>query len=96
MTNLFWDGSVNTFKQADVGTWQIRTRSEPHYELIVRPNDSDSDRFVLVLGRAPSYTIYGWIQGIAAKKPAWLKRHGGRPPAYFVPQLALNNFYRPT
>lgn len=88
-----WPGSVNSFKGADVGrNVQVRTRSKHDWELIVRSDDSDLDWFILVTGTAPSYRIHGYIQGRAAKRPEWIRDHGGHGPAYFVPQAALRSF----
>jgi len=89
-TNRYWNGSVNTFKRdGDVGRIQVRTRSQPTYELIVRPDDRDDDEFVLVRGRSGEYHVVGRIEGRHAKRPEWLKTHGNRSPAYFVPDWAL-------
>lgn len=89
--NLYWSGSVNTFKQGgDVGSLQVRTRSREDYDLIVRSKDRDDDIFVLVTGQVPTYTIRGWIRGIDAKQSKYLKGHGGRTPAYFVLQKDLS------
>lgn len=88
--NLYYDGSVNTFRDgADVGRIQVRTRSEPHFELLVRDSDADADPFLLVTGRAPSFRIVGWMYGGDAKQEAWRHAHGGREAAYFVPHVAL-------
>ena len=89
----YWSGSVNTFKQGgDVGDVQIRTRSKSDYDLLIRDGDRDDDYFVLVLGIAPKFEIVGWIRAGDAKQPEYLKEHGGRPAAYFVPQPALRLF----
>lgn len=91
--NVHWTGSVNSFKGADVGSnVQVRTRSNHDWELIVRSDDSDLDWFVLVTGKAPTFTVRGYIQGRAAKRPEFLANHGGHGEAYFVPQSALKNF----
>jgi hypothetical protein len=86
---VYWDGGINTFKEPDLPGIQVRTRSRHSFDLIVRPDDSDTDQFVLVTGHCPSYRIRGWILGRDAKKPEHLKDHGGRPPAYFVPAELL-------
>lgn len=86
---IYWDGSVNTFKRPDVASLQVRTRSEDWHDILVRPGDGDDDIFVLVTGRSPSFTIQGWIRGSEAKVSEFLATHGGRPPAYFVPQKRL-------
>ena len=93
--NRYWNGSVNTFKRGgDVGKLQVRTRSRMDYDLIVRPDDRDSDVFILVLGGIPSFRVAGWILGSDAKCEAWLQTHGNRPAAYFVPQESLHRIRR--
>lgn len=88
--NWLWNGSINTFHNAgDVGKVEVRTRTKHHYELIVRSNDNDAVPFVLVTGIAPTYRVHGWIYGREAKREEWSQNHGGRPPAYFVPQNEL-------
>ena len=87
--DIYWDGSVNTFSRSDLPGIEVRTRSKGDYELIVRPHDSDESVFVLVTGKCPIYVVRGWIKGRDAKRPEWLKEHGSRPPAHFVPQEAL-------
>lgn len=89
--NWYWSGSVNTFKKkADIGDWiEVRTRSRHDYDLIVRPDDRPDRFYVLVTGIAPDYRIHGFIDGIAARQPHWLKDYGDRPDAWFVPKEAL-------
>jgi hypothetical protein len=88
---VFWGGTVNTFKTtADVGALEVRTRSRHDYELLIRENDADEAVFVLVTGRAPDFNVVGWLKGKEAKQPQWIRTHGGRPPAYFVPHAALH------
>jgi hypothetical protein len=87
--NVYWDGSVNSFRRPDLPGIQVKTRSEDFYDLIVRPCDDDDAAFVLVSGKSPSFTIHGWIRGAEAKQEAFLQTHGGRPPAYFVPKDRL-------
>jgi hypothetical protein len=89
--NVYWDGSVDTFKADDLPHLQVRTRSLHHYDLLVRPQDSDEAIWVHVTGRCPVYRVHGWLYGHEAKKPCWLQAVGGRPPAYFVPQAALHS-----
>jgi hypothetical protein len=91
--NMYWGGTVNTFKtEADVGSKiEVRTRSKDNYDLLVRNNDPDDSIFILVTGKAPKYNVIGWITGKDAKKEEWKQDYGGRPTAYFVPQNALNS-----
>lgn len=89
--NLYWSGSVNTFQNGgDVGAIQVRTGSKPGHRLIIRESDKDEDVFVLLTGRAPTYTIHGWIRGRDAKRPEWRTDPGGHGIAFFVPQEALH------
>jgi hypothetical protein len=88
---IYWDGSINSFSRDDLPGLQVRTRSQDHYDLIVRPSDSDDSTFLLVTGRCPHYTVHGWIKAADAKRPEYEQAHGGRTPAYFVPRDALHS-----
>jgi hypothetical protein len=89
---VYWGASVNTFKVGgDVGGLEIRTRSKSEYELLIRDNDPDDSIFVLVTGRSPNFEVVGWMKGKDAKREEWKQTHGGRPPAYFVPQSELHS-----
>ena len=89
--NVFWTGSINAFKNGgDVGHLQVRTRSRDFYDLPVRPDDKQTDVFVLVTGLAPRFEIRGWILGAEARRDDWQQTYGDRPAAWFVPQSALN------
>lgn len=89
--NIYWDGSVNTFKAPDFPpNLQVRTRQKEHQKLIVRPGDSLSDIYILVTGICPTYSVRGFIVGEHARDTEWLFDEGnGRPPAYFVPHERL-------
>ena len=87
---LYWSAPVNTYKDADLGEdIQVRLRRETGRQLIVRPSDSDEHRYVHVTGTIPDFTVHGWIYGKDAKRDEWSQEYGGRPPAYFVPDEAL-------
>lgn len=86
-TDRYWDGSVNTFKEGgDVGAYQVRTRSRHVYDLLVRPDDSDIQAYVLVTGTVPAFQVHGWMLGADAKRPEFLQTYANRPKAYFVPK----------
>ena len=87
--NVYWDGSVNTFKQPDLPGLQVRTRSRHDYDLIIRPGDAPEERYILVTGQMPNYRIQGWARGSDVMLPQFLKEYGGRPAAYFVPASKL-------
>lgn len=88
-----WTGSVDTFKTvADLGhNIQVRHRTNPSWDLIVRSNDKNDDAFVLSRGMPPgAIEVVGWIRGVEAKKEEWLKDYGGYgKPSYFVPSSEL-------
>ena len=89
-TNRYWSGSVNTFKDADVGdNIQIRTRSKHSYDLIVRDGDRDDDLYVLVTGGPAEFTLHGWMRCGDAKRAKYRANYGNYGEAYFVPQSAL-------
>ena len=90
--NHHWVPTVNTFSAPDIGSnIQVRTRSRDDYQLIVRNKDADDEIFILVRGKGVTYTVVGWVYGHEAKQEKYLKNHGGRPAAYFVPDSELRN-----
>lgn len=92
--NWYWDGSENTFKRPDVGNIQVRTRCvNPRkrynfdHELYIRPGEVGT--FALVTGIAPRYEVHGWFNALEVRDE-WLRKHGGRPEAYFIPNKFLH------
>ena len=90
---LYWDSSVNTFKEADIKPdIQVRHTEKDNGNLIVRPKDSNHEKYVLVTGKWGKYNIHGWIYGKDAKVDKFLfKGYNNMPDAWFVPQNKLNN-----
>lgn len=88
--NIYWDSSVNTWKTEDLKGIQVRTRSEHHYDLIIRKDDSEESLYILVTGRYGKYNIRGWMEGSKCKDPQWIQTYAHREPAFFVPQKVLN------
>jgi hypothetical protein len=86
----YWSGHVGSFKGPDIGkNIQVRWRSNPVWDLIVRDDDPDDHFYFLVTGQAPQFMVHGCIMGRDARNPDWRKTHGGREAAFFVPQGAL-------
>lgn len=88
----YWGGSINTFKQGgdiDSTGWEVRTRSNHDYDLIIRDSDPDDRVFILVTGKAPCYRVWGWIGSTDARREEWRKDYGGHGAAYFVPKESL-------
>lgn len=89
--NVFWDGSVNTFKKPDAGGFQVRHTQYANGCLIVRAGDDPKQRYCLVTGTHPDYTICGWVQGEEAREDAFLRNPGESYQAWFVPQERLHD-----
>jgi hypothetical protein len=90
--NLYPLGISAGFVDDVAGGWQVRHTERDDGCLIVRNDDADGDRFVLVCGNYGSYRIVGWLYGYEAKNEKWSRSPGGRPAAYFVPEEALTAF----
>jgi len=91
----YWDFSVNTFKKPDVGDIQIRHTIRNGGKLIVRPDDSDDEIFVLVTGEIPEFTIRGYMRGSEAKQDQFISNPGGGKPCWMVPQDNLRPVKKP-
>lgn len=70
---------------------QVRTLSGGDYSLYVRPSDRTDQKFYLVVGTYPWYSVKGWILGADARRDEWWAAAGNRPPAWFVPQQFLHD-----
>jgi len=87
----YWNGNFEDLKADDVGQYQVRTRSNHGWDLILHDRDLDDRIFILITGMAPQYVIRGWIRaGDGKKKEFWSDPSGKNRPAYFVPQDCLN------
>lgn len=97
--NCYWSAPVNTYRKEggdgiskiggrDVG---VRRRSHGWYDMLIRNNDASDAFHICVIGKAPIFRVVGHIVGSEAKQDKWIKKHGGRPPAWFVPQSELSN-----
>lgn len=87
---MYWDGSINTFKLPDVSSFQVRHTPYPNGNLIIRKEDADNEKYVLVTGSRLEFCIRGWIKGGAAKQDRFLQNPNGQYQAWFVPQNYLN------
>lgn len=91
LLNIYWDGSVGTYKAPDVGEYQVRHSQQENASLIVREKDSPSEIYILVVGICPFYTVCGWILGGDAKQNVHHRKgYNGMPDAWFVEQCNLN------
>lgn len=89
----YWSASVNQFRRAggDVPPYEVRTRSEHHYDLQIRDNDDPERVFILVTGQCPTFCVRGWLRAKEAHPHReWRQRYGGRAEAWFAPADALH------
>lgn len=90
-----WVGSVNTFTAPDVGdSWQVRYTNMEDGCLIIRQKDklNMKQKFVLVTGSIPCYTIKGYMNGEEAFKDEYIRNPNNSNPAWFIPQRCLYKF----
>jgi len=88
----YYAGTVNTFKEADIGkTLQVRATPSHKNRLIFRDDDDPEHIFILVTGTGPLHCIRGWLLGKDCMKEEYIKNPNERGPAYFVPQRLLNS-----
>jgi len=88
---LYWGFDVNTFKDPDVGPYQVRTTDSIKKSMIMRPKDSSEEIYILVAGRTPKFTVIGWIYGFDAKRDEyWGIRGSGGDPAWWIPVAHLH------
>jgi hypothetical protein len=89
---LEWKPNVNR-RRTDVCGYELRARRNHSCELLVRKDDIDGRKAVLVTGSNRTFCIRGWFSiGEAKTHPEWLATYGSREEAWFVPQSALLNF----
>lgn len=87
--NVWWAGALNNLRAADVGRLQVRSTEHPNGCLLLHRTDPDDDVFILAIGKAPTFRLFGWIRAADGKQEKfWRDPKGGRP-AFFVPQSAL-------
>jgi len=87
--NIFWDGSVDTFKAPDVGEFQVRHTFHEHGDLIIYKSDDPKLFFILVTGKTPTFRIRGYILGKDGMVDKYWYPPKANYPAWFVPQGAL-------
>lgn len=83
---LYWTPTNGTFKLPDLGDLQIRSTSHLSGHLIVRPNDTKNERFILVRTAPPSFTICGWYWASDAKADRYWRQD-----SWWVPQSDLHD-----
>jgi hypothetical protein len=84
---------VNSFKSPDIVGTDLQIRGTDHLNgsLIVRSDDLDSFRFVLMIVNRESHVrCAGFVSGREAKRSEFIRSPNGRERAFFVPQNKLS------
>lgn len=84
---MYWSDFPNLDYDGDVGRYQVRSTDLPHGHLLIYPRDRDDAPFILAAGRAPTFSICGWILAGEAKRLAPSDRM--RSPCWEVSQEML-------
>jgi len=86
--NVFYNGNMGDLTACDVNNSErnieVRTRAQDWHDLIIHPSDKDDSAYILITGKAPSFTIQGWILGMNGKQQEFWKDPAGGRPAFFV------------
>lgn len=88
----YWEGmgALGNLRARDVLGAQVRWTSGT--ELRIMKSDPPDDPFILVTGRAPKFTVWGWLRAREGQRHEYLSDKGnGRPPCYFVPRDDLHD-----
>lgn len=93
---LPWTASVDAEGQPDfaIEGFPVDVKTRPgkngYTDLIVREERPDDWRFVLLVGRAPTYRVAGWVTAKQARERGSVMDPGGRKASLFIPERALN------
>jgi len=88
---VYWNGTIGETTLPDVGPWQIRSKIEDGHRLVIRPTDSDNEKYVSVLVTLPTVVLCGWMWGHEGKEAKWLKEYPPKPPMYFIEDHCLRD-----
>jgi hypothetical protein len=91
---LPWVPEVDDYREIggnDVGPYGVRATEYTTGGLILHPKDEDERVFILVVARAPDFTLVGWLRGADGKRQEfWNDTKLRRSPAYLVEQRLLH------
>jgi hypothetical protein len=83
---------LTLFRGSDLGSIEVRTRSEDWHDLILHPEDKDGAKYLLVCGLNGLYSVKGFIHGRDGKREEYWKDPAGGRAAFFVPQAELHDY----
>lgn len=92
-----WDPKTTPSKDPDVPPFHVRTRSEIWHELYFRPDEQDGFYALIHMLEFPAmFNVSGMISDSSiCRRKEWLKPHGGRTPAYFIPHKRMECWSQP-
>lgn len=70
---------------------QARLRSKHSYELVVRKDDADDAKIVLLTGIGGDYWLRGWVIAGEVKRDEFWVSHANRAPQFYVPHRCLRS-----
>ena len=90
--NLYFEGTVNTYGQADIGDdIGVRTVTKENYGLLIYEKDNPEYFYYLVKGTAPNFRVCGWLRGGDAKQDKYLAPYVSKTKNIWrVPESDLN------
>lgn len=96
---VYWSGGVydKHTPESDVGSGrEVRHTTYPTGRLIIYPTDKANHKYLLVTGKAPTYTFIGWmfagdVQSVGHDHDWWTQPHSKRIPSWWVPQERLRS-----
>jgi hypothetical protein len=92
---IFWNGTIGSIEDCDVGHYEVRTSKVKSAHLCLRPTDKPEARYVLAVGLAPTYRLCGWAYGREIMIDRYFDADGSRcknkaaTPMYWFPQSDL-------
>lgn len=90
--DVHWPGWVDRFTTvADLGdNIEVRHRVDNAHDLIIRNSDDKDKFYVLTTGLPDAVIVHGYIRGKNGMNKTFIRTHGGKPAAYFVPKEFLS------
>jgi hypothetical protein len=90
----YWSPTIDVRKEAggDGGPYEVRRRSQQHYDHLIKERDLVDAPHILACGLLPTFRVVGWIYGYEARRDDWWhNKHGGRGWAWWPPQEELHD-----
>ena len=89
--NVCWTPSIDGINRMDALGYQIRATPWADGHLVINggePEKYAGQKFILITGHWPAFTVKGWIQAEESSRAEWW-RANERPPSFWIPQREL-------